>query len=64
MSQERKELFFCKLDEVFTPKEHMSPYGLRDKWRVVPVSTEEYSGNMLYAGYHNEADLSFSLVFL
>ena len=60
MSQERKELFFCKLDEVFTPREHMSPYGLRDKWRVVPVSTEKYSGNMLCAAYHNEADLSFS----
>lgn len=60
MSQERKELFFCKLDEVFTPREHISPYGLRDKWRVVPVSTEEYSGNMLYAAYHNEADLTFS----
>ena len=60
MSQERKELFFCKLDEVFEPKENMSPYGLRDKWRIIPVTTEEYSGNMLYAAYHNEADLTFS----
>ena len=60
MCQERKELFFCKLDEVFEPKAHMSPYGLRDKWRIVPVSTEEYSGNMLYAAYYNEADLTFT----
>jgi hypothetical protein len=60
MSQERKELFFCQLDEVFEPKENMSPYGLRDKWRIVPVTTEEYSGHMLYAAYHNEADLTFS----
>ena len=60
MSQERKELFFCKLDEIFEPKENMSPYGLRDKWRIVPVTTEEYSGNMLYAAYHQNADLTFS----
>jgi hypothetical protein len=60
MSHEREELLFCKLDEVFEPKENMSPYGLRDKWRIVPVTTEEYSGNMLYAAYHNEADLTFS----
>lgn len=60
MSQERKELFFCNLDEVFEPKANMSPYGLRDKWRVVPVSTEEYGGNMLCASYHHHADLTFS----
>ncbi|MBO7171227.1 MAG: hypothetical protein J6W28_08640 [Clostridia bacterium] len=44
---ERKELFFTHLEEYFEPKEAFSPYGLKSKWRVVPVGTAEYDGSML-----------------
>jgi hypothetical protein len=43
----REELLVTRLDEVFLPKENLSPYGLKDKWRVIPYDTHEQSGNML-----------------
>jgi len=44
---ERKELLFTNMDEIFFPKEHMSEYGLSDKWRVVPYVTDGIAGKML-----------------
>ena len=43
----REELLVTRLDEAFLPKENLSPYALKDKWRVIPYDTHEQSGNML-----------------
>ena len=43
----REEILISRLDEVFLPAENLSPYGLKDKWRVIPYDTHEQSGNML-----------------
>ena len=43
----KEELLVTRLDEVFLPAENLSPYGLKDKWRIIPYDTHEQSGNML-----------------
>ena len=59
MSNERKELFICDLDRAFGPESAMSPYMLKDKWRVLPVSTSEYSANALFASSSDAPDMTF-----
>ncbi len=46
---ERKELLFTDLGAAFAPKENLSPYGIKGKWRVVPYATNAFSGTMLSA---------------
>ena len=61
--KENGEVFYTYLDEHFEPKENLSPYSLKDKWRVVPVGTTEYSSNMLSSlgGYPEDITLSPNL---
>ena len=58
--KENGEILYTNLDEHFEPREHLSPYALMDKWRVVPVGTAEYSSNMLasLAGHPEDITLS------
>ena len=37
---ERKEILYSYLDQVFEPKSSLSPDSLVDKWRVIPYETE------------------------
>ena len=58
--KENVEILYTYLDEHFEPKENLSPYSLKDKWRVVPVGTAEYTSNMLSSlGGHPE-DITLS----
>ena len=58
--KENGEVFYTYLDEHFEPREHLSPYSLKNKWRVVPVGTAEYTSNMLSSlGGHPE-DITLS----
>ena len=59
MAEDRKTALFTKLDEVFEPKDALSPYGLRSKWRVTNYSTEDIDGNMLTSLGGNAPDISF-----
>ena len=58
--KENGEILYTYLDEHFEPKENLSPYSLKNKWRVVPVGTAEYTSNMLSSlGGHPE-DITLS----
>ena len=58
---ERKELLFSYLDQVFEPKSSLSPDSLADKWRIIPYETENWSGNLLEAAdASNPGDISFN----
>ena len=59
MSESREALLFTDLDKVFEPKEALSPYGLRDKWRVTPYASETLEGNMLTSLGGDAPDVSF-----
>ena len=59
MANERKELFYTDMSEIFGPKENMSPYMLKDKWRVLPIYTEEYVSQTLYSTCQHSNDLTF-----
>ena len=57
---EKNEILFTNLEEHFMPRENFSPYSLKNKWRVVPVGTAEYDGNMI-ASYGGRPDnITFS----
>ena len=57
---EKGEILYTYLDEHFEPRENLSPYSLKNKWRVVPVGTAEYTSNMLSSlGGHPE-DITLS----
>lgn len=58
-SSERRELLFTKLEDVFGPAEKLSPYSLKDKWRVVPYEAEERIGNILASIGGTPEDISF-----
>ena len=61
--KENGEILYTYLDQHFEPKENLSPYGLMDKWRIVPVGTAEYSSNMIasLAGHPEDITLSPNL---
>ena len=59
MAEERSTVLFSKLDEAFEPKDAMSPYGLRTKWRVTPYSNDTVDGNMLSSLDGDPPDLTF-----
>ena len=62
--KENGEILYTYLDEHFEPRENLSPYSLKDKWRVVPVGTAEYTSNMLSSlgGHPEDITLSPNLV--
>jgi len=58
---ERKELLFSYMDQVFEPKSSLSTENLMDKWRIVPYECENWSGNLLEAtDASNPGDISFN----
>ena len=42
-----QEFLFSELDKYFEPKSHISPDGLKSKWRAVPYRTGDICGTML-----------------
>ncbi len=58
--KEHGEILYTYLDEHFEPRENLSPYALRDKWRVVPVGTAEYTSNMLTSNGGCPEDITLS----
>ena len=57
---DRKELFFTDLDQIFEPRELISEIGRNDVWRAVPYKATEFSGTMLTAlGTARPEDISF-----
>ena len=58
--KENGEILYTYLDEHFEPKENLSPYGLMDKWRIVPVGTAEYTSNMIASVAGCPEDITFS----
>ena len=58
--KENGEVFYTYLDEHFEPKENLSPYSLKNKWRVVPVGTTEYTSNMLSSLGGTPEDITLS----
>ena len=58
---DRKELFFTDLDQIFEPRELISEIGRNDVWRAVPYKATEFSGTMLTAlGTARPEDISFN----
>ena len=58
---ERKEILYSYLDQVFEPKSSLSPDSLVDKWRVIPYETENWSGNLLSTSSEcDPEDISFA----
>lgn len=58
--KENGEILYTCLDQHFEPKENLSPYGLMDKWRIVPVGTAEYSSNMIASVAGRPEDITLS----
>jgi len=55
-----KDLLFLKMDEIFSSKESMSPFSVKNKWRVVPYEAEGNCGNLLSSySEGTQEDMSF-----